>query len=243
MSYALTFEATESLQKVRENRMPSSVSRPLARPAQGWGRTDGLYAHDGGRKYVNRSERQRVICAARKLDPERSLFSRLLAWTGARVSEVLALTPASFQIESGVVTFVTLKRRKHCVREVPIPPALMKELDQYFSLRKAQQEVGSSGLRLWRWCRVTAWRIIKKVMTMAAVTGAQACPRGLRHGFGVAALHAAVPLHLIQRWMGHARLATTAIYMDVCGPEEIAFAEKLWGEPPLRNIPVVPSYA
>jgi len=62
---------------------------------------------------------------------------------------------------------------------------------------------------------------------VAIFRGAQACPRGLRHGFGVAALQSAVPLHLIQRWMGHTRLST-AIYLDVCGPEEIAFARRFW---------------
>ena len=53
-------------------------------------------------------------------------------------------------------------------------------------------------------------------------------PRGLRHGFGVGALHSGAPLHLIQRWMGHARLSTTAIYMNVSGPEELHFMQKFW---------------
>jgi integrase len=45
-----------------------------------------------------------------KLDPDKALFALTLAWTGARVSEVLALTPAAFQIEDGLVAFRTLKR-------------------------------------------------------------------------------------------------------------------------------------
>ncbi len=147
---------------------------------------------------------------------------------------MLALTPASFQVEAGVVTFVTLKRRKRCLREVPIPPDLMRSLERHFTLRGAQRNVGASGERLWSWCRSTAWRVVKQIMRIAGLMGAQACPRGLRHGFGVFALQRAVPLHLIQRWMGHARLSTTAIYMDVCGPEEIAFARRLWSTHPPR---------
>jgi len=66
-------------------------------------RGDGgsLYAIDGGRKYLNRAERQRVLAAAEFLCPDEALFILTLAWTGARVSEVLALTPMAFQIECG----------------------------------------------------------------------------------------------------------------------------------------------
>ena len=160
--------------------------------------------------------------------PDRWLFALVLAWTGARVSEVLALTPASFQIDTGVVVIVTLKRRKFAVREVPIPPPLMKRLDRCFALRRLQQGEHSAQQRLWPWHRATAWRLIKHVMLVAGVCGRQACPRGLRHGLGVGALQSGVPLHLIQRWMGHALLTTTAIYMNVCGSEEIGFARHFW---------------
>ena len=53
-------------------------------------------------------------------------------------------------------------------------------------------------------------------------------PKGLRHGFGVNAFQSNVPPHLVQRWLGHASLKTTAIYGDVIGPEERAFAARMW---------------
>jgi site-specific recombinase XerD len=37
-----------------------------------------------------------------------------------------------------------------------------------------------------------------------------------------------VPLTLTQRWLGHARISTTAIYTELCGPEELAFASQFW---------------
>ena len=69
-----------------------------------------LYAPDGARKYLNRDERQRVLAAIEFLEPDQALFALTLAWTGARVSEVLALRPSSFQVELGVVALRTLKR-------------------------------------------------------------------------------------------------------------------------------------
>ncbi|EJW10831.1 integrase family protein [Rhodovulum sp. PH10] len=188
----------------------------------------GLYGRDGSRKYLNRMERQRVLAAMQGLDPGRALFALTLAWTGARVSEVLALTPSSFQIESGIVAINTLKRRRPVVREVPIPPALMRALDAHFALARTQQRQNEAQQRLWPWNRVTAWRLIRLVMRRSGIAGRQACPRGLRHAFGVGGLQAGVPLNLVQRWLGHARMSTTAIYADACGPEEAAMAERFW---------------
>jgi integrase/recombinase XerD len=48
------------------------------------------------------------------------------------------------------------------------------------------------------------------------------------HGFGVNAFQANVPPHLVRRGFGHASLRTTAIYGDVIGPEERAFAQRMW---------------
>jgi len=187
-----------------------------------------LYAPNGGRKYLNHAERQRVLGAMTLLKFDQALFALTLAWTGARVSEILALTPSSFQLECGTVAIQTLKRRKHSVREVPIPPTLMTELNRYFGIARAQRNFEAAHQLLWPWCRTTAWRIIKKVMHQSGITGSHACPRGLRHAFGVGTLQVGVPITLVQRWLGHARLSTTAIYADASGPEELAFAKRFW---------------
>ena len=169
-----------------------------------------------------------MLATAEFLCPDAALFVLTLAWTGARVSEVLALTPASFQIEIGVIAITTLKRRRFSVREVPIPETLIDALDFHFTLRAAQRDPTVSRRCLWPWHRTTAWRIVKDVMQHANVTGRPACPRGFRHGFGVGTLQSGVPLNLVQRWLGHARISTTAIYANACGPEEQAFAGRFW---------------
>jgi integrase/recombinase XerD len=191
-----------------------------------WSDGASLYAPSGGRKYLNEAERSRALAEMAKLPRSQALFALTLAWTGARVSEVLALTASSFQIESGIVAIETLKRRKHCVREVPIPPELMVALNQQFKLSAARCDEQKH--RLWPWHRVTGWRIIKQVMRRLSISGRQACPRGLRHAFGVGSLQAGVPLNLAQRWLGHARISTTAIYAAASGPEEISFARRFW---------------
>ena len=65
-------------------------------------------------------------------------------------------------------------------------------------------------------------------MSSVNITGPQATPKGLRHGFGVHALHSGVPLNLLQKWMGHASISVTAIYGNAVGPEEREIAKRMW---------------
>jgi integrase/recombinase XerD len=188
-----------------------------------------LYGPGGERKYLNAAERRRFIRAARRAPPEVQLFCLVLNWSGGRISEVLALTPAAIDIESGVASLHTLKRRKRgIVRQVPLPRELLEALDRTFKLRRRQRDHDLAAERLWSWSRTTAWRRVKKIMAAAGITGRPAMPRGLRHGFGVNAFQSDVPPHLVQRWLGHASLRTTSIYGDVIGPDERVFASRMW---------------
>lgn len=127
-----------------------------------------------------------------------------------------------------VLSLRTLKRRKLHIREVPVPPFLMQALDDYYGLRRCQADPELAGTRLWPFHRVTAWRVVKSIMTEAGLRGAVSAPKAFRHGFGASAVQAGIPITLLQRWLGHARLSTTAIYADVAGPEELSLAQRYW---------------
>lgn len=180
-----------------------------------------LFDAGGGRKYVTQSERRRFIAATRDADQQTATLCQLLALTGCRISEALALTSKRLDVDSGRVVFQTLKRRKVVYRAVPVPSALMTELLNLAAVRGPEEP-------LWKWCRQTAWRRVKRLMTQCGIRGSQAMPKGLRHGFGIANAQANVPPGLTQRWMGHARLETTSIYQDAMGEEEQTFAARLW---------------
>lgn len=187
-----------------------------------------LHGSAGDRKYLNAAERRRFLVALDKFEPGSRLFGQLVAWTGCRLSEALALTARSFDLDRGVVAIVTLKRRRPgIVREVPIPPDVLKEFEGHFGLRARQRMPETGGQPLWRFSRTVAWRRIKSIMNAAGIDGIRATPKGLRHSYGVMAFQL-VPPHLVQRWLGHASLKTTAIYGDVSGPEEQSLAARLW---------------
>ena len=128
------------------------------------------------------------------------------------------------------MTFRTLKRRQTLVmREVPVPPALLGELEAFGILNKDRP----AGCSLWEHQglpvnRITAYRWVKTVMKAADITGAQACPKGLRHGYGIHAVRCGIQLKMLQKWMGHAAMTTTAIYTNAVGAEELALADRMW---------------
>jgi integrase/recombinase XerD len=44
----------------------------------------------------------------------------------------------------------------------------------------------------------------------------------------VQVVSAGIPLNLVQRWLGHAELSTTAIYANAVGEEEQKIASWMW---------------
>lgn len=178
-----------------------------------------VYDQTGRRKYLSAAERARFLAVARHSPPDVRALLQVLAYTGCRVSEALSLTVHQFDADTGTLTFRTLKRRRLAFRSVPIPQTLSNLLQSL--------PVDDAG-RFWTMHRVTAWRHVKDAMATTEVRGPMACCRGLRHGFGIHAAGRSVPPNLIQRWMGHASLSTTAIYLDATGAEEREFAARTW---------------
>jgi integrase len=182
-----------------------------------------LFDAAGQRKYLTPAQRQEFLRAAAEAPREVFTFCGTLAHGGCRISEALALTGTRIDIQAGVIVFESLKkRRKGIYRAVPVPSAFLETLD-------AAHDLGLlGGARLWRWSRTTAWRRVKEVMDAAGIHGLYATPKGVRHGFGINATASEVPLNMTQKWMGHARIETTAIYTNAVGPEEQKIAERMW---------------
>lgn len=176
----------------------------------------------GTRKYLNWPEREAFVHAVQAdADRTRRLFCLTLFYTGCRISEALALTPAHIDPEEVALVFETLKqRRTGAFRAVPIPEQLLRGLQELPSVDPEKP--------LWPFSRTTAYRLIRERMQQAKIKGVRACARGLRHSYGMAMVSRGVPVPLVQRWLGHARMETTAIYLDLLGEEERQQAEKLW---------------
>lgn len=190
-----------------------------------------LFDQAGNRKYLTADERKAFLKAADRAPREIRTFCHLLHFSGCRISEALALTCDRVDFANGTVTFESLKKRRDGVyRSVPVPPTLLDALDLVHNVRETEAKRGRGRkVKIWAWERTTAWRKVKEVMATADLgEGPQVSPKGLRHGFGVLAVTNGIPLNMVQKWLGHAQLSTTAIYADAVGAEEKNIASRMW---------------
>lgn len=182
-----------------------------------------MFDRTGNRKYLNGSERSSYLqVILNERDAAWRAFYLTMFYTGCRISEALNVTADRVDLTGKAIVFETLKRRKRGhFRSVLIPDSLVD------LMREVLASLEPSA-RVWQFSRPTAYRGVKAKMALAGIAGGMACPKGLRHGFAVACVGQNIPLTKVQKWMGHARLETTAIYLDVVGDEERDLAKRLW---------------
>lgn len=190
-----------------------------------------LWDDNGQRMYLNEAERNAFRAVAKAQDDRLTrTFCQLLLFSGCRISEALETTPERIDWPDQAIKFRTLKKRGRkaatTYRAVPLPAEFLDELNLIHHL-KGQGRADPKAL-LWPWSRATAWRRVKGVMQAAGIEGAQASPKGLRHGFGVVHALNRTPINTLQRWMGHSSPNTTAIYMQAIGEEARQLAGAAW---------------
>ncbi|HKR61244.1 MAG TPA: site-specific integrase [Pyrinomonadaceae bacterium] len=189
-----------------------------------------LFDRAGQRKYLTKSEWIAFRNAAASFEPEVHTFCEVMAHSGARISEVRALTPAKVDIANDSLIFECLKRRRKGVfRAVPVPHEIVDMLDRVHDVVGAKGDHTRENQRIWPWCRTTAWTRVKEVCAVAGVPPAVAMPKAFRHSFGVeGTAQAGVPIGTMKRWLGHSRIESTLVYVEALGREERILAERMW---------------
>ncbi|QTN36237.1 tyrosine-type recombinase/integrase [Cognatishimia activa] len=184
-----------------------------------------LYNDKSERLYINADERERFLEALNSESDDIRAFCLTLFYTGCRLSEARELRFSSIQPKARLISFRSLKKRnQHHIREIPVPQELIEALD------KLPRHLGQP---IWtvdgqKVSRVSAYRWVKRVMVKADIHGPQATAKGLRHGYGIHAVRSGVQLNMLQKWMGHASISTTAIYANAVGREELEIADRMW---------------
>ena len=174
-------------------------------------------AHQFVRAPLRAEEADRLANACRS--PEEKLIVWILLDTGLRVSELCSLTRDNVQWQQRSLR-VTGKAGPHGSRRkqriVPLSPRIGALLEPYFALNDA-----------WFVGARQAQKIVKRVANRAKMTR-EVTPHVLRHTWATPALQKGIPLAAVQKILGHDRLTTTAIYLNLTDSHVLEEFEAKW---------------
>jgi integrase/recombinase XerD len=152
-----------------------------------------------------RAEEADRLCHACQTTEEKLVLWTLLD-TGLRVSELYGLTPQQLLWQQKALRLSGKggpygKQSKK--RVVPLSRRLQALLEPYFALHE-RWFVGPRQVQ----------KIVKRVAERARISQ-KVTPHVLRHTFATMALQKGISLAAIQKILGHERLGTTAIYLNL----------------------------
>ena len=136
---------------------------------------------------------------------------------GFRVSEALALTPADLQLNSDRPTIRVRNGKGGKSRLVPAHPELRTALSAVLTFGRDGKLVSDPLVDAHR---STAWRWVKQALKEAERRGTISPGRKvgthtLRHSYARHMLSNGIPINYLSRWMGHASITTTLIYLEL----------------------------
>ena len=194
---------------VAEGVLAADVSAEVSPPAQGEALPDTLSV----------TEVTALLDACTTATPlglrDKALLETLYA-TGARVSEVLALTVDDVTDHSGVL-MVHGKGNKQ--RLVPVGTHAVEALDAYLVRGRPALAAGTSNAlflnaRGGALSRQSAWTVIKTAAARAGLDK-EVSPHTLRHSFATHLLEGGADVRTVQELLGHSSVTTTQIYPHV----------------------------
>jgi integrase/recombinase XerD len=134
--------------------------------------------------------------------------------SGLRVSELCGLKRADLDLANRLVTVIG-KRDKQ--RSVPFGRAAQRALREYLDrarpliVRRVRHDFVFANARGQGLSRMGFWKILRGHARAAGIAGS-VHPHLLRHSFATHLLHGGADLRVVQELLGHASVATTAIY-------------------------------
>lgn len=149
------------------------------------------------------------------------LLLNFLWQTGARISEVIQVSVLDVDFYAGNLKILTLKRKKPYYRYVPMNH-LKGDLADYI----LEEGLSRTDL-IFPITRQRAFGIVQKTVIEAGYDKERAHPHTFRHSFAVNCVLQGVPLIVIQKWLGHASIQSTMVYLKVRAEDTKQFFDEL----------------
>jgi len=165
-----------------------------------------------------RNEEVDQLCQACETPQEKLIIWTLLD-TGLRVSELCSLTPQHILWQQKSLR-ITGKGgpygKKSKKRVVPMSKRVQTLLEHYFAIHN-QWPVGPRQVQ----------KIVKQLANRAKLSQ-EVTPHILRHTFATSALQKGISLAAVQKILGHDRLTTTAIYLNLTDAHVVEEYSSKW---------------
>jgi integrase/recombinase XerD len=165
-----------------------------------------------------RAEEADRLAAACKTAEEKLIVWTLLD-TGLRVSELCALKPEHIQWQQRQMRIQGKGGpfgKKSKIRVVPMSPRVRALFEPYFAVHDAFP-VGPRQVQ----------KLVKGLANRAKLTQ-QVTPHVLRHTFATLALQKGLSLAAVKKILGHDRLSTTEIYLNLTDGHVLEEYERKW---------------
>ena len=165
-----------------------------------------------------RNEEVDKLCQACETTEEKLLIWTLLD-TGLRVSELCSLTPQHILWQEKALRISGKggpHGKKTKKRVVPLSRRIQTLLEHYFALHE-KWFVGARQVQ----------KIVKKIANKAQIRQ-NVTPHVLRHTFATTALQKGLSLAAVQKILGHDRLTTTAIYLNLTDAHVVEEFQRKW---------------
>lgn len=156
------------------------------------------------REPLRTEEADRLCHYCETLEEKLVIFT--LLDTGLRVSELCSLTPQNILWQEKALRISGKggpHGKKTKKRVVPMSRRILSLLEPYFAINE-KWFIGPRQVQ----------KIVKRVANRARLTQ-NVTPHVLRHTFATLALQKGISLAAVQKTLGHDRLATTAIYLNL----------------------------
>jgi integrase len=150
----------------------------------------------------------------------------LTQWrAGLRVSEALALEVTDLNFGHNNPTVRVRRGKGNRARFVPMHPELAAAFKNFLDYSNAKRG------RIFSACRSTAWRwtkdaLVKAVELNQIPPGRIVGTHTLRHSAARHWLASGVPINHVSRWLGHASIQTTLVYLEIL-PDPTGFMERV----------------
>jgi len=139
----------------------------------------------------------------------------LVQWrAGLRISEVLAVEVADLELDGDNPTLRVREGKGGRPRVVPVHPELGAAFHNFLSYSNVRRGAifSTSRSSAWRWLKTA---LDKAVELNQIPIGRKVATHTLRHSAARHWLANGVPINVVSRWLGHASLQTTLVYLEI----------------------------